>query len=266
MSTHAERLSRFGLLTISLTWRPKHERSTSLGARTRAGVPQIAEVREAAAKTVSIGAQPTPTPKQAPRLGAVCDERGYLEGRDPRTMSRGELSEMGHRTMSPLQAIRAHCLNCCGGSSREVAECMAVRCPSWPFRMGSNPWRAPRSDEQRQAIGIASPSRRGKQKSALQRGRPWGGYHPIRGGNCRRSVDIRRCLKTQPLSDQDVCHRRQMVWPRRRRRVCPPSCAQRQPKRERRRPLTKANKNLSPARGRPWRALPVPGGRPGENS
>ena len=54
--------------------------------------------------------------------------------------------------MSPLQAIRAHCLNCCGGSSREVAECMAVRCPSWPFRMGSNPWRAPRSDEQRQAM------------------------------------------------------------------------------------------------------------------
>lgn len=60
MSTHTERLSRFGLLTIPLTWRPKHERSTSLGARTRAGDPkQIAEVREAAAKTVSIGAQPT---------------------------------------------------------------------------------------------------------------------------------------------------------------------------------------------------------------
>ena len=124
-----------------------------LGARTRAGDPkQIAEVREAVPKIVSIGAQPTPTPKQAPRLGAVYDERGYLEARDPRTMSRGELSEMGHQPMSPLQAIRAHCLDCCGGSSREVAGCMALRCPSWPFRTGSNPWLAPRSDEQRQAM------------------------------------------------------------------------------------------------------------------
>ena len=37
---------------------------------------------------------------------------------------------MGHKRMSPLRAIRAHCLDCCGGSAQEVGKCMALRCPS----------------------------------------------------------------------------------------------------------------------------------------
>jgi hypothetical protein len=78
---------------------------------------QIAEVRDAAPKILGIGAQPTSTPKQAPRGGVVCDERGYLEGRDPRTMSQDELRAMGHVPMSPNEAIRAHCLDCCAGSA-----------------------------------------------------------------------------------------------------------------------------------------------------
>jgi len=49
----------------------------------------------------------------------------------------------------PAAAIRAHCLDCCGGSSDEVRKCTAVRCPSWPFRLGANPWRAPLSEAQR---------------------------------------------------------------------------------------------------------------------
>jgi hypothetical protein len=87
-----------------------------------------------------------------PRSGAVYDDRGYLEGRDPRTMSPDELVAMGHTPMSPLRAIRTHCLDCCAGSSQEVAKCMAERCPSWPYRMGTNPWRGRPSDEQRQAM------------------------------------------------------------------------------------------------------------------
>jgi hypothetical protein len=126
---------------------------SELGARVGSDDPEeIAEVRESIPKTLAIGAEPTSTPKQAPRAGAVYDKRGYLEGRDPRTMTPGELAEMGHRKMSPLQAIRAHCLDCCGGSAHEVAKCMALRCPSWPFQMGSNPWRAPHSNEQREAM------------------------------------------------------------------------------------------------------------------
>jgi len=67
-------------------------------------------------------------------------------------MSPEELVAMGHNPMSPLQALRAHCLDCCAGSAQEVAKCMMLRCPSWPYRMGTNPHRKPPSDEQQQAM------------------------------------------------------------------------------------------------------------------
>jgi len=75
----------------------------------------------------------------------------WLIGRDPREMTQVELRAMGHRAMSPMQAIRAKCLDCCAGSSDEVRKCIAVGCPSWPFRTGKNPWRAPPSEAQRES-------------------------------------------------------------------------------------------------------------------
>jgi hypothetical protein len=127
--------------------------SDVLGARIGSDDPEeIAKVRASVPRILAIGAQATANPKQAPRLGAVYDERGYLEGRDPRTMSPAELAVMGHKPMSPLRAIRAHCLDCCAGSTQEVAKCMALNCPSWPFRMGTNPHRKRPSGEQRQAM------------------------------------------------------------------------------------------------------------------
>jgi hypothetical protein len=52
--------------------------------------------------------------------------------------------------MSQGEAIRAKCLDCMGGSAREVLLCVAVNCRSWPFRMGKNPYRAPPSEAQRE--------------------------------------------------------------------------------------------------------------------
>ena len=69
--------------------------------------------------------------------------------RDPLKMKPDELRGPGHEPMTPLAAIRAHCLGCCGGSSGEVRKCTAARCPSWPFRTGVNPWRAPLSDAEK---------------------------------------------------------------------------------------------------------------------
>lgn len=34
------------------------------------------------------------------------------------------------------QAIRAKCLDCCGGQSAEVRKCPAQDCPLWLYRMG----------------------------------------------------------------------------------------------------------------------------------
>jgi len=76
---------------------------------------------------------------------------GYDVGRDPREMSQDELRQMGHKPMSALKATRLKCLDCCTFSANEVRLCVAVDCPSWPFRLGKSPWRSPMSAEARTA-------------------------------------------------------------------------------------------------------------------
>lgn len=76
-------------------------------------------------------------------------EDGYDVGRDPRTLSTDDLERLGHARVSPLRALRLKCLDCCNGSAREVRLCTAVDCPSWPFRMGKNPWAGPVSEARR---------------------------------------------------------------------------------------------------------------------
>jgi hypothetical protein len=75
---------------------------------------------------------------------------GYDVGRDPRNMPAAELEDLGHSRVSPLKAFRLKCLDCCNGSAQEVRLCTAVDCPSWPFRMGRNPWTGPVSDARRE--------------------------------------------------------------------------------------------------------------------
>lgn len=75
-------------------------------------------------------------------------------GRDPREMTQEEIQACGHEPMPVLAAIRARCLDCCGGQPSEVRKCTAVACALWPFRQNKNPWRTARevSDEERQTI------------------------------------------------------------------------------------------------------------------
>ena len=77
---------------------------------------------------------------------------GELIGKDPREVPLGILA-LYHNENNPLKAIRARCLDCCCGVSSEVRKCTAVVCPSWPFRLGKNPFRKPMSAEQRQKAG-----------------------------------------------------------------------------------------------------------------
>lgn len=72
---------------------------------------------------------------------------GFDVGRDPLSMSAAELEYLGHGRVSPLRALRLKCLDCCNGSAQQVRLCNAVDCPSWPFRMGKNPWGSPLSAE-----------------------------------------------------------------------------------------------------------------------
>ena len=77
---------------------------------------------------------------------------GFDVGRDPRCMRTDELEQLGHARVSPLRALRLHCLDCCNGSAQEVRLCTAVGCPSWPFRMAKNPWRRKLDPQERAAL------------------------------------------------------------------------------------------------------------------
>ena len=73
-------------------------------------------------------------------------------GRDPRCMRTDELEQLGHARVSPLRALRLKCLDCCNGSAQKVRFCTVVDCPSWPFRLGKNPWRRKLDPQERAAL------------------------------------------------------------------------------------------------------------------
>lgn len=72
---------------------------------------------------------------------------------DPRDLTPADWQRIGFGTNQPpvLKVIRAKCLDCCAGQPGEVRSCPAAGCPLWPYRMGTNPFRAPASDAQREA-------------------------------------------------------------------------------------------------------------------
>ncbi len=65
--------------------------------------------------------------------------RGYNIGKLPSTIPVSNLLALGQPTR-PTKAIRAKCIDCCGGSNSEVRKCTAVDCPLWSMRMGKNPF------------------------------------------------------------------------------------------------------------------------------
>ena len=76
-----------------------------------------------------------------------------LVGRDPRDLP-SEILSRYYGEKNPLKAIRARCLDCCCLQPSEVRKCVSVECPSWPFRMGINPFRSKRqlSDGQKRSM------------------------------------------------------------------------------------------------------------------
>ena len=69
------------------------------------------------------------------------DAHGCARGADPRKIPVAELEQAGHSHRPLLDAIRAKCIDCSGGSISEAAMCTVVNCALWPFRMKANPWR-----------------------------------------------------------------------------------------------------------------------------
>lgn len=42
--------------------------------------------------------------------------------------------------ISPIRAIRAKCVDCCGDSIYEVKNCLSIECPLYEYRFGKNPY------------------------------------------------------------------------------------------------------------------------------
>ena len=64
---------------------------------------------------------------------------GNLIGRDPRTVLAEDWAAAGTDPVVGMKAIRAKCIDCCGGNIGEVRKCVCSDCPLWPLRMGMVP-------------------------------------------------------------------------------------------------------------------------------
>ena len=67
---------------------------------------------------------------------------------------------------NPVKAIHAFCLECCGGSVRNVVNCTSTPdsfcpCPLYPFRKGKNPYRAKRELSEEQKIAMTARLKKG---------------------------------------------------------------------------------------------------------
>ncbi len=64
-------------------------------------------------------------------------------GRDPRKVPIAELNAAGHFDTPLLDVIREKCKDCVGHTETQsqVRDCIITNCPSWPYRMGTNPLR-----------------------------------------------------------------------------------------------------------------------------
>ena len=43
------------------------------------------------------------------------------------------------KVLTPIKAIRAYCIECSGGMTKEVKLCLVENCPLYPYRMGKRP-------------------------------------------------------------------------------------------------------------------------------
>lgn len=55
------------------------------------------------------------------------------------------------KKLTPLKAIRAHCIDCAGGSVVDVRNCHLNTCPLWPHRFGKSGNKKIFTEEQKRA-------------------------------------------------------------------------------------------------------------------
>lgn len=59
---------------------------------------------------------------------------------------------MDTEKISPLRAIKEHCLDCSNGQKQEVKLCPVTECKLYPFRNGKNPFSKRKLTEEQKQI------------------------------------------------------------------------------------------------------------------
>ena len=75
---------------------------------------------------------------------------GEPQGADPRYLPVKIFKSLGHVPKPLSKVIRAHCVECSGGSKAEARLCTATKCHLWPYRMGTNPFRQKQTPSEKQ--------------------------------------------------------------------------------------------------------------------
>ena len=70
------------------------------------------------------------------------------------------------KKMTPLRAIRQHCLDCSGDSAAEVRACEAEDCFLHPFRFGKNSLSERRSPSPEHMAALQAGNRKARQKTS----------------------------------------------------------------------------------------------------
>ena len=69
---------------------------------------------------------------------------------------------------NPIKAIRAFCVDCCGGSAHEVSLCTSKNCQLYECRSGKNPYRSKRELTEEQKAAASERLRLAREKKNTQ--------------------------------------------------------------------------------------------------
>lgn len=96
-----------------------------------------------ARKAIRRAPRPTPSPApadNAPPTPSAPAADVYKEDRAEANRARATIERYAKKVRNPLTAIRAKCVECSGGSFKEIECCTVKVCALHPFRMGINPF------------------------------------------------------------------------------------------------------------------------------
>lgn len=112
---------------------------------------QTAPPRRKSAESISVDELRARLHKAVPSSGGVEGAEVNPDGSSYQTT----IERYAKRVRNPMTAIRAKCVECCGGSTKEVAECTVTGCALHLFRAGKNPFHS-RSKIHQEAMAEAT--------------------------------------------------------------------------------------------------------------